>query len=255
MRIAFLGSGNVATHFAQAFRSRGAEVCQVWSPHFTHAERLARLVGAAVADSLDCLCADVYFLAVSDDALCGLALCFRRPGALVVHTSGATPADVLAPISPRHGVLWSPQSFVRDEPMDYDRLPFCVEGADESTAEQIERLAALVSPRVFRATLQQRQYLHLAAVLVNNFVSGLYCEAQRICDCQHLPFDLLEPIVLTTAQRAARGEVRNRLTGPAVRRDSKTIAAHRDLIADDPSLLELYDLMTALLQTISRPHD
>jgi hypothetical protein len=38
------------------------------------------------------------------------------------------------------------------------------------------------------------------------------------------------------------------MTGPAIRHDDSTLAAQRRLLADQPDLLKLYDLMTDMIQ-------
>ena len=174
----------------------------------------------------------------------------RLGNALLLHTSGATPIEVLKHCSTRYGVLWAPQSFVRDAAMDYSELPFCIEGSDPKAEEEIAALAGTVSSHIYRTSLGQRQYLHLAAVFVNNFTNGLYAVAQQVCREQDVPFEILYPIIQTTARKAQWGDVRYQLTGPAVRNDRKTIDAHRRLLAHDKQMLEVYDLLTELVQKI-----
>ena len=38
-------------------------------------------------------------------------------------------------------------------------------------------------------------------------------------------------------------------TGPARRHDQKTLDAQRRLLADDPKMLQLYDMMTEIIQS------
>lgn len=251
MHISFIGSGNVATHYALALHACGHTIDQVWSRDFDHAELLAGRVQAQPADRLEQLRqgADAYILAVPDDALFDVALDVQFGDALVLHTSGATSVQVLRSTSKNYGVAWSPQSFVRDFALDYSTLPFCIEGNTPEAEARLESLFASVSPHICHAGLEQRRHLHLAAVMVNNFTNALYVEAQQICEQQQLPFELLLPIIRTTAQKAGCGDVRLQLTGPAVRHDQKTLDAHRRLLAGQPRLLDLYDRLTELLQS------
>ena len=114
----------MATHLTLALHASGCEIKQVLSREFDHAALLASRVGAHPIDKYSFLddSAEVFLLAVNDDALFNLALDLRFPDALVIHTSGSTPADVLKPISRHYGVVWSPQTFMRDIAMDYTRL-------------------------------------------------------------------------------------------------------------------------------------
>lgn len=250
MTITFIGSGNVATHLALALKAAGHNILQVFSREYDHAERLAHQVLAEPVDKLSLLypTADVYFLAVSDDALFDLALDLRLRDALVLHTSGTVPMKVLEPVSRKNGVVWSPQTFVRDVAMQYDQLPFCIEGSTPQVERQIETLMGTVSQKIFRLSSEQRTWLHLAAVMVSNFGNALNALAQELLQRHGLPFDVLTPLIQTTADKATHGDLWSLQTGPARRRDQKTIDRHRQMLLDQPQLKEMYELFTKIIQ-------
>ena len=250
MRISFIGSGNVATHFALAFKGAGHEVEQVLSREFDHAATLAMRVGAHPIDKYSQLNnkADIYVVAVGDDALYDVALDVQLDRKLVVHTSGATPMSVLKPISYHYGVIYAPQSFVKTVEMDYKHLPFCIEASDERSLTKLKMLVGSVSDRLYELNSEQRRKLHLASVIVNNFGNALNAMAQQMMQREDIPFELLYPLIeMTTKKIYHQGSLWQLQTGPAVRRDQKTIDAHRRLLADDKDMLQLYDLMTQLI--------
>ena len=248
--ITFIGSGNVATHLAMALRAVGHTILQVFSREYDHAARLADAVGASATDRLNHLRddADVYILAVSDDALYELPLDLRFPQALVLHTSGSTPITVLDRISRRNGVVWSPQTFVRDIAIDYQHLPLCIEGSNAAATAAIEGLFSSVTPHIYRLDHAQRCRAHLAAVMVSNFVNAINGEAQSLMQHCGLDFNMLRPLAEQTLRKWDYGDLRRQQTGPAVRHDNKTLAMHRRMLADDPTLLQLYDMMTEIIQ-------
>lgn len=248
--ISIVGSGNVATHLALAFKAAGCEVRQVLSRSMDHAQLLARRVDARPLCRPEDLAtdSDVYLLAVNDDALYNLALDLRLPDALVVHTSGSTPLAVLRPVSRHCGVLWSPQTFVRDIAMDYSTLPICIEGNSQPDTDTLERLALKVSPRVFHLNFDQRQRAHLAAVMVSNFVNAINAAAQEYMQGGDLDFGMLRPLAEQTLRKWDYGNLRLQQTGPAIRHDEKTLNAHRRRLASDPQLLKLYDTLTEFIQ-------
>ena len=180
--VTFIGSGNVATHLAKAFHAAGHQILQIWSREYDHAEALANQVFAEPIDRLSLLypTADIYILAVSDDALFDLALDLRLREAVVLHTAGSVSLRVLQPISRKHGVLWSPQTFIRDIPMNYSELPFCIEGSSPEVEATIRELLEPVSSHIFRGDTAQRQWLHLAAVMTNNFGNAVNALAQDL---------------------------------------------------------------------------
>lgn len=248
--ISIVGSGNVATHMALALCGAGCAIRQVLSRSFDHAQTLARRVDAQPVCQWQRLDedADVYLLAVNDDALYDLALDLRLPNALVLHTSGSTPASVLKPVSRRFGVVWSPQTFVRDLAMDYSRLPLCIEGSTPDVEADIERLLAPVSTHIHHLDFEQRRRAHLASVFVSNFVNALNASAQQLMADGGLDFGMLRPLAEQTLSKWDYGPLWPQQTGPAARRDEKTLALQRRQLQDQPALLDLYDRLTQLIQ-------
>ena len=248
--ITILGSGNVGTHLAKAFHAAGYQILQIWSREYDHAEALANQVFAEPIDRLGLLypIADAYILAISDDALFDMALDLRLREKLVLHTAGSVSIKVLKPISRKHGVLWSPQTFISGVAMDYSDLPFCIEGSSPEVEEQIRQLLLPVSNHVYSVSTEQRQWLHLAAVMTNNFGNAVNALAQDLLQQHGLPFEILHPIVTMTAEKIKHGGLWQQQTGPARRQDQKTIDNQRRLIADDDKMLRLYDLMTEIIK-------
>ena len=242
----------MATHLALDLRQRWHIIDQIWSRNIEHAKFLADRVEAQPIDDLSQLHtnANFYILAINDDGLEEVASKLHLGDALVVHCSGAAPIDILKNTSTRYGTVWSPQSFVRDIAIECTELPLCIEGCDKKTEDDIDEFFRAITPNIYRTTHQQRQYLHLASVFVNNFTNGLYAVAQILCDKHNVPFEILYPIILTTAKRVQWGDVRYQLTGPAVRGDEKTINAHRRLLTENAQMLSVYNEFTRLLQQL-----
>lgn len=249
--ISIVGSGNVATHLALALHNSGLTVRQVLSREFDHAAALASRIGAQPINKTSLLDdqSDVYLLAVNDDALYDLALDLRLPAALVLHTSGCTPSTVLKPVSRRYGVVWSPQTFMRDIAMDYSRLPLCIEGSTPRVEEEIEALFSRLTTHISRLDYEQRRWAHLAAVMVNNFGNAINALAQETLEQHGIDFSILRPLAEGTVRKMDYGPLWPQQTGPARRRDQKTLDAQRRLLADNPQLLQLYDLMTEIIQS------
>lgn len=250
MKITFLGSGNVATHLAKAFYGAGHQIVQIWSREYDHAEALANQVFAEPIDRLKLLypTSDIYVLAVADDALFDLALDLKMRDAIVLHTAGAVSLKVLSPISRKHGVIWSPQTFIRDVAMEYSRLPFCIEASTPDVERQIRELLMPVSEHIYHIDSEQRKWLHLAAVMTNNFGNAINAVAQDILQKHEIPFEILHPLIEMTAEKLKHGGLWQQQTGPARRQDQKTIDNQRSLLADDPQVLKLYELMTEIIQ-------
>jgi 3-hydroxyisobutyrate dehydrogenase-like beta-hydroxyacid dehydrogenase len=75
MRLTFIGSGNVATHMAAAFKNAGHRIVQVYSPNMHNAALLAYHVGAEATNELNQVSpdTDVFIISVKDDAIAAVA--------------------------------------------------------------------------------------------------------------------------------------------------------------------------------------
>ncbi len=114
MNVSFIGSGNVAWHLAPALDNAGHVVKEVFSRHAQHAEALTnRLYQAEVKATLDFSTSPsrLFIVAVSDDALAEVAREVILPDeAILVHTSGSRPLDVLQFAAAAHTAPLAPHN-------------------------------------------------------------------------------------------------------------------------------------------------
>lgn len=245
MKVVIIGSGNVATVFGTQIKAAGHEILQVVSRQREHAALLAGQLHCPYSTYWTQINpgADIYLIALSDNALKGLGEQFTLPGKLVVHTAGAVSKDVLLPVSTHCGVLYPLQS-LRKEVWPVPEIPLLVDANIPADLGKIVDFARTISPNVELADDATRLKLHLAAVLVNNFTNYLYTLAEDYCRQEKIDFTLLLPILRETANRLSNyspGEVQ---TGPAVRGDESTIAKHIKLLDNYKSIKDLYELFT-----------
>ena len=245
-----IGAGNVATHFAHAFSVAGYAIVQVYSRTIDSARTLAEQFGVGCTNSLSLLRtdADIYIFAVSDDALFDIALDLKLKDKICFHTSGTVPMDVLSPITKNYGVIYVPQTFVKHIAMDYSKLPFCIEASNATTLATLKAMASAISPSVYALSGEQRKYLHLASVFANNFGNCINAMAQQIMEQHDLPFEIIHPLISETAKKIQYGNLWDLQTGPAKRGDIKTLDKHRRLLADDSKALEVYNLLTSIIE-------
>jgi len=246
MRITIIGSGNVATHLAAAFKNAGHAIVQVYSRDLQNASLLAYHVRAEAIDNLDQINAetDLFIIAVKDDAIETVATALAPYQKLIVHTSGATDLQVLLNHSQKAGVFYPLQTFSKTKEVDFNTVPICIEGADEHITSQLNELAYTVTQNVYRISSAERKTLHLAAVFACNFPNYLYYLAQQLLAEKQLPFDLLRPLILETAQKVKEYLPADVQTGPAVRNDEKTMTDHLQQLQEKPGLQQLYKLLS-----------
>ena len=98
MRVTLIGSGNVATVLGKKIMHSGHTIVQVYSPNMDHAKALAGELSADAVSEIDDN-ADMYIVAVADDALQNIATWLKPVKGFVVHTAGSVSIDVLKNIS------------------------------------------------------------------------------------------------------------------------------------------------------------
>ena len=253
LRIGLLGTGRVASHLGPALLAAGHHVAFVWSRTAPAAAALAaRLPGAQALTTLTPPLppADVYLLAVPDAAVAPLLAATTWPdGALLAHLAGALPLAVFAAQSGvRGGVFYPLQTFSAGRAIDWPTVPLCIEANDLPAEATLLALARSLSQHVLRLDSAQRLKLHVAAVFANNFTNHLLGIANALLAEADLPAALLAPLVRETVDKALANPPFAVQTGPAVRQDTLTLAAHQAALADHPAWQDLYARLTASIQ-------
>ena len=253
-RIVLIGAGNVATHLGLAFQAKGHQVVQVYSRTMESASALALQLAADALTSLDEVCrdADIYLVALKDDALPGLipSIVKGRESALFVHTAGSVGMDVWNGYATRYGVLYPMQTFSKAHAVDFNSVSFFIEASGTEELALLKDLASLLSPKVYEATSAQRSYLHIAAVFACNFANHMYALSELLLEKHGLPFDAMLPLIDETARKVHGLSPRKAQTGPAVRGDTNVLEKHLAMLADDGDLQDLYERISKSIKMI-----
>lgn len=247
MQIVMIGTGNVASVIAKALLAAGHRVLQVAGRNKTALQLLCDPLDIPYTTEWANIdkTAQVYIIAVADQAVASVAAELKLSGALVVHTAGSVPESVLATASERTGVFYPLQS-IRKE---IDRIPafsFLIHAAFPEDEKLLQKLAASIAEKVMIADDMQRGYYHLAAVIANNFSNYLYTIADMFCKEHGIEFKALLPMLKEQVLRLETISPSQLQTGPAIRNDHATIQKHLGLL--DGSDKELYEWFTAAIQ-------
>jgi len=245
-RIILIGSGRVATQLGIQLHRQGKSIIQVYSRNLQHAESLAAMIGAVpIADfSKISREADLYIMAVSDNAISEVSKFLRLENKTVVHTSGSTPMSVIGAISSNHGVFYPLQTFTKQKPVDFSKIPFCIEASTEATQSALFALAGEFSQNVRYITSQQRLMLHVAAVFVSNFTNYMYLMGEELLQSAGIPFDILKPLIAESALKINHLMPHEAQTGPALRNDEETIKKHLDILQQFPDKEIIYKMLS-----------
>lgn len=243
MKITLIGSGKLGKQLYRVCTAAAEIELVQWVVR--SAERGKTPEGISLVNDINKLHpTDLYLLAVSDQAIPKVAAALPEE-AFVVHTAGGVALDVLN--QNRAGVFYPLQTFSEGRNMDFSKLPIGLESKDASDLPLLEKLVQALGARAFHMNSKQREQLHLAAVLVNNFTNHLFAEAAALCVQNDLPFELLKPLIQETVDKLENLSPKDAQTGPAVRHDQQTIEKHLTLIQEH-SLQEIYKVVTSAIQ-------
>jgi predicted short-subunit dehydrogenase-like oxidoreductase (DUF2520 family) len=251
MDVVIIGAGNIAHSFGHLLKLNGHRITQIVGRSPENAEQLAQLLGTESTTDLQAIHqeADLYIVAVSDDAIPVLNDTLRLGDRYVVHTSGAQPLEAIQNISTHYGVIYPLQSLRKDRKSNAT-IPILIEAVDNDVLRRIRSLAGSLSDQVEVLNSVKRLKMHVAAVFCNNFTNHLLALTHRYCEQEALPFNMLEPLMRETFDRLMRHDPMEVQTGPAIRNDQKTMDCHQKLLTSHPLMQELYPLLSASIQKL-----
>ncbi|MBD0831694.1 Rossmann-like and DUF2520 domain-containing protein [Aestuariibaculum sediminum] len=244
--VVILGAGNVATHLYKALsKTQETEVKQWYNRSIDAINSFKNEV--YITDDLSQLKqADIYILAVSDDAVKPLTKQLPFENRLVVHTSGSVNIHDMDKKNHR-GVFYPLQSFSKSATLNFTDVPICIEAIRSEDYHLLKKMAIAIGSPTKKVNSEQRKVLHLAAVFVNNFTNQLYRVAHEITESEGAEFDLLKPLILETAKKVQKLSPYVAQTGPAKRNDKKTLNKHAKLLTNKHHK-DIYDLLTKSIQ-------
>ena len=252
LRIGLFGAGRVASQLAPALVAAGHRLAFVWSRTAAAAEALAATLPgtpalATLASPLPP--ADVYLLAVPDAAVAPLLARTTWPaGALVVHLAGAFPYRISqrsrlcaaacstrsrpsAPAAPSTG---PPCRCASKRPIR-SRSHATGAGRQPQPAHAVARLGPAPEAARSRRVCQQ---FHQPPVGHCRCLAGRSRPAPRAAG----------PAGARNRGQSPGQPAFSVQTGPAVRRDAPTLAAHQAALAAHPAWQALYAQLTASIQ-------
>lgn len=192
--------------------------------------------------------ADVCFLAVSDVAIKEVAEQLNFKKSILVHTAGAVPMEILMNAAPDCAVLWPVYSISAHNLPAHRNIPCAWEASSPKAEKYTLALAHAITDILFEAHYDQRRWLHLSAVICNNFTNHLMAICEQICVDNNIPFSALEPVIQQTFTRIKQYSPTAVQTGPAIRHDVNTIAEQLAMLSGQPYWQKVYEALTESIQ-------
>lgn len=253
MRICLIGAGNLATQLGTALSEKGHHILQVWSRTSKNAAKLASKLKCPFTAELMLLSPDpdIYIIAVNDNAIETVCAQLAGKKALIVHTAGSIPMNILAPFCTNFGVFYPFQTFTVTKKVEFDLIPICIEANTPQNLEILTNLAQSISKDIQLLDSGQRQQIHLAAVFACNFVNHFYNIGKELLEEKGLGFEILKPLILETATKIFEQSPKESQTGPAIRNDHMVIDKHIAMLKNHPDLQLIY---TKISERIIQTH-
>ena len=247
--ISFIGSGNLAWHFALALDNAGFVVKEVYSPNARHAGLLTqRLYQAEVKASLDFSTSpsSIFIVAVNDESISEIAREIILPDeAVLAHTSGGVPlADLQFAATPNIGVFYPLQTFTKEKKIDFKQTPIFIESINAETENVLMTLARALSNQVRKIASEERKALHVAAVFASNFTNHMLTLSKEIMERNGLNYEWLKQLISETINKSLQLGPEAAQTGPARRGDLETLEKHLAFLQNDPATAEIYKIIS-----------
>ncbi|MBI3142111.1 MAG: DUF2520 domain-containing protein [Bacteroidetes bacterium] len=251
MRIGLVGAGNTAWQLGHHLAKNRVPLAYVTARNSSRLDELAAVLQCPrLAWGQDLPHCQGVLLCVSDDAIGEVSASACVKSDWMAHCSGSQRMDALRGNQSR-GVFYPLQTMTWGRPLPAGSISICIEAA---SPEVETALLGLASACGFQSTVLDsptRQKIHVAAVVVNNFVNHLLGKAEGLLQREGLPRELLFGLASETLLKYQSMGALQAQTGPARRGDGKIIGNHESMLAHDPELLAIYQSIT---QSIIKAH-
>ena len=230
MKIALIGTGNVATHLAKRLKQCSIEIVGVLG---SSKEKTIQFSENHQINSFssysDLSKAELTIVCVQDDHLKEVlanALNYSN----CVTTSGTFDIRNLNSSSFESGVFYPLQSFSKDAIIDFEKIPFFIETENKTFEGKLIELGNVLGKEAIQMNAESRLNLHVTAVFLNNFTHHISAFANEFAQSKGVEFSWFEALIDETFRKVKKGASFGDQTGPAQRGDKETIEKHLQLL-------------------------
>ncbi len=249
--VSLIGTGNIASLLSADLIRLGFTIECIWGRDVEKLENIAQEAKAKAVTSLQELTGDLVLICVTDTAI--PEIIDQLPTQLpIAYTSGSVELSAFKH-RPSTGVFYPLQSFSKEHPMSFKKVPILIEGNTSKISNDLFHFAQRLSPKVHICDSQTRRKYHLTAVWLNNFINHIAYQAKQFSEKENLEWDFFKPLILETMNKMIDNDPFKIQTGPARRNDLSVINAHSSLL--DGIQKEIYELISNSIQQTYHTND
>ena len=250
MNFSIIGSGNIAHYIGTRCLEAGNVIDEIISTNEKTGKGLATKLNATFLSDYKKSKASTFLLAIPDDAIRALSKTDFFKDKKIIHTSGSIGLKELESVSEFIACIWPIFSIQKDKLPVRNDIPFVLQSSNQPIRKKAVSFLKCLTNNVTEATDEQKQILHLSAVLVNNFTNHLFAQSEKLLVENNLSFDIMHPIIQNTVEKLNAAHPSELQTGPAIRHDQQTIEHHLSLLKNSPILQKMYALISKSIQQI-----
>tara|TARA_B100001175_G_C19509230_1_gene642704 strand:+ start:1078 stop:1833 length:756 start_codon:yes stop_codon:yes gene_type:complete len=244
-KVVLIGAGHLAFHFYRQLEACCKVSLTQWYNRSLEKIDFAKTNVAVTNQFSQIKDADLYLICVSDDAIKNVTEKIQTEG-LIAHCAGGVPLSRISSPS-RKAVFYPLQTFTKERDLSFDKLPFCIETSNSKDQNLLKDLAKALGGFAYEFDSEKRALIHLIAVFINNFGNQLLFLGSELSKKNNIPFYMFSSLIEETYKKALDNGPENSQSGPASRRDQKTIDKHLEMLTDK-SLKKLYLNLTTSIQ-------
>jgi len=224
--IVIIGSGNVGSHLAKLFKHHSIEV-----KHYNRNKENATFLDLS---SINEVRNSWIIICVNDDAIQTIIDRIHTSNNLL-YTSGAVSIKQLH-FNGNLGVFYPLQTFSKDKHINYDEIPFLIEGSCPAFEQSILMWFHFITTLI-PTDSEKRKKIHLIAVFINNFTHHIHYLAQQLSQKHSVDSTIFKALINETFDKIQHDNLYISQTGPAKRGDYETIQTHLELLSEEEQLV------------------
>ena len=112
--------------------------------------------------------------------------------------------------------------------------------------KKLNKIFQKSSNSIFNLDYETRKIIHLSAVFSCNFLNYLLYISDDLLKTKKIDLSILNPIIYETIRKASEGNIISNQTGPAIRKDFKTIEKHLAILSKNrkKKYIDIYNSIT-----------